>query len=99
MTSPPNPQPSVIEQARALRTAGRAGEAVALLGGALDGTPGDVDAVVEFISAATDAGQPALAYERLAAYTRAQPFAVDMLRLHLQLAISLQQWPEAAFAV
>ncbi len=97
--TPMTPGASVVQQARALRAAGRAGEAVELLGRALDATPGDPDAVVEFISAATDAGQPALAYDRLVRYTRAQPFAIDMLRLDLQLAISLQRWPEAAFAL
>ncbi len=99
MTSPTNSKHSTIEQARALRAAGRAGDAVALLGDALDLAPGDADAVVEFISAATEAGQPALAFDRLVRYTRAQPFAIDMLHLDLQLAISLQQWPEAAFAL
>ncbi len=89
----------LLEAARAHRAAGRADAARRALADLLDQHPDHAEALVEFIAAAVELGQPALAHARVASYIQARPFASDMLRLFVQLSGALERWDDAATAL
>ncbi len=94
-----HPDEEHLAEARAHRAAGRTTDALGVLAALLDQDPDQPEALVEFIAAAVESGQPALACDRLERYVGERPFAVDMLRLLAQLSVALRRWDRAALAL